>query len=240
MKNKCNIIRDILPLYVEDMVSADTSAFVEEHLEKCAECRAELEDMKKSNGLEKNNVSVADEIMPESRYTGIPDIERKSIFHALNSKAVSRKYAASIGKKYEDLNIIVVHLGGGISVGAHRKGQVIDVNNALDGEGPFSTERAGTVPAGQLVDLCFSGRFSKIQIKKMLNGRGGLSAHLGMNDMITIAAKAEAGEEPFKEVVDAIMEENGRDIQKVKANFADYEDMKAELEKIREQTQNIE
>lgn len=147
---------------------------------------------------------VADEFMPESRYTGIPDIERKSIFHALNSKAVSRKYAASIGKAYEDLNLIVVHLGGGISVGAHRKGQVIDVNNALDGEGPFSTERAGTVPAGQLVDLCFEGRYSKLQIKKMLSGRGGLSAYLGMNDMITIAAKAEAGEEPFKSVLDGM------------------------------------
>jgi butyrate kinase len=155
---------------------------------------------------------VADEFMPESRYTGIPDIERKSIFHALNSKAVSRKYAASIGKEYEDLNIIVVHLGGGISVGAHRKGQVIDVNNALDGDGPFSTERAGTIPAGQLVDLCFSGQYSKLQIKKMLNGRGGLSAHLGMNDMITIAAKAEAGEEPFKSVVDAMFYTIAREV----------------------------
>ena len=155
---------------------------------------------------------VADEFMPESRYTGIPNIERKSIFHALNSKAVSRKFAASIGKEYEDLNIIVVHLGGGISVGAHRKGEVIDVNNALDGDGPFSTERAGTIPAGQLVDLCFSGQYSKLQIKKMLNGRGGLSAHLGMNDMITISAKAEAGEEPFKSVVDAMFYTIAREV----------------------------
>ena len=105
-----------------------------------------------------------------------------------------------------------MHLGGGISVGAHRKGEVIDVNNALDGDGPFSTERAGTIPAGQLVDLCFSGQYSKLQIKKMLNGRGGLSAHLGMNDMITIAAKAEAGEEPFKSVVDAMFYTIAREV----------------------------
>ena len=147
---------------------------------------------------------VADELMPEARLTGIPEIERISIFHALNSKAVSRRYAASIGKENEDLNLIVVHLGGGISVGAHRKGLVVDVNNALNGDGPFSTERAGTIPADQLVELCFSGRYSKRQLKKMLNGRGGLSAHLGVNDMITIAAKAEAGEEPFKSVLDSM------------------------------------
>ena len=155
---------------------------------------------------------VADEFMPESRFTGIPEIERISIFHALNSKAVSRKYAASVNRKYEDMNIIVVHLGGGISVSAHRKGLVIDVNNALDGDGPFSTERAGTVPAGQLVELCFSGQYSKQQIKKMLNGRGGLSAHLGNNDMISISAKAEAGEEPFKSVVDAMFYTIAREV----------------------------
>ena len=148
---------------------------------------------------------VVDERIPEAKLTGIPEIERISIFHALNSKAVSRRYAASIGKHYEELNLIVVHLGGGISVGAHRKGLVIDTNNALNGDGPFSPERAGTVPADQLAELCFSGKYNLRQIKKMLNGGGGLSAHLGMNDMITIAAKAEAGEEPFKSVLDAML-----------------------------------
>lgn len=148
---------------------------------------------------------VVDEFMPEARLTGIPEINRLSIFHALNSKAVSRKYAASIGKAYEDLNLIVVHMGGGISVGAHRKGKVIDVNNALNGDGPFSPERAGTVPADQLVELCFSGKYDKRKIKKMLNGNGGLVAHLCMTDMITIASKAEAGEEPYKQVLDAMM-----------------------------------
>ena len=148
---------------------------------------------------------VVDERMPEAKLTGIPEIQRISIFHALNSKAVSHRYAASIGKHYEDLNLIVIHLGGGISVGAHLKGKVIDVNNALNGDGPFSPERAGTVPADQLAELCFSGKYNLRQIKKMLNGGGGLAAHLGENDMITIASKAERGEQPYKEVLDAML-----------------------------------
>ncbi len=148
---------------------------------------------------------VVDEMQPVARLTGIPGIERISIFHALNSKAVSRRYATSIGKHYEDLNLIVVHLGGGISVGAHRKGKVIDVNNALNGDGPFTPERAGTIPADQFAELCFSGKYTLKQVKKMLNGKGGLTAHLGTNDVITIASKAEQGEEPFKEVLDAML-----------------------------------
>ena len=155
---------------------------------------------------------VVDERMQEAKLTGIPGIERISIFHALNSKAVSRKYAASIGKRYEDLNLIVVHLGGGISVGAHRKGQVVDVNNALDGDGPFSPERAGTIPAGQFAELCFSGKYELRQVKKMLNGKGGLTAHLGETDMRVIAAKAEAGEEPYKGVLDAMLYGVGKEV----------------------------
>ena len=148
---------------------------------------------------------VVDEMDEVARYTGMPEVRRKSVFHALNSKAVSRRYAASVGKPYEELNLIVTHIGGGISVSAHRKGRVIDVNNALDGEGPFSTERAGTMPAGQLVELCFSGRYSKRQIMKMIHGRGGMTAYLGNNDMITISAEAEKGEEPYKTLLDAMV-----------------------------------
>lgn len=148
---------------------------------------------------------VVDELQPEARFTGIPGIARKSVFHALNSKAVSRRYASSIGRRYEDLRLIVAHLGGGISVGAHLCGRVVDVNNALDGEGPFSPERAGTLPAGQLVDLCFSGRYDCKQIKQMIRGKGGLTAYLGTNDMITISRKAEDGEEPYKSVLDAML-----------------------------------
>ena len=148
---------------------------------------------------------VVDEMQEVARYTGIPGIRRKSVFHALNSKAVSRQYAASINKSYESLRLIVAHMGGGISVSAHDGGKVIDVNNALDGEGPFSTERAGTLPAGQLVDLCFSGDYSIKQIKKMIHGGGGLMAYTGNNDMISIARMAEEGEEPERTALDAML-----------------------------------
>jgi len=148
---------------------------------------------------------VVDELMPEARVTGLPFITRHSIFHALNTKAVARKYAKEIGRPYESLNLIMVHLGGGISVGAHRKGKVIDVNNALNGDGPFSPERAGTLPADQLVELCFSGKHTLPEIKRMLNGAGGLAAHLGMTDVAEIAARAQKGEEPYKGVLDAML-----------------------------------
>ena len=148
---------------------------------------------------------VVDEMRPEARYTGFPGIDRKSIFHALNQKAVARKYAASAGRKYEEMRLIVGHIGGGISVGAHVDGRVVDVNNALDGEGPFSPERAGTVPSGQLVDVCFSGMYTKKQIKQMISGKGGLAALLGETDMITIDRKAAAGEEPYHEVLAAML-----------------------------------
>jgi len=155
---------------------------------------------------------VVDEFIPEARISGIPEIERKSIFHALNSKATSRQYAASIGHRYEDLNLIVVHLGGGISVGAHRRGKVIDVNNALNGDGPISPERAGTVPADQLVDLCYSGKYKLVEMKKLICGKGGLAAHLGTNDVALIASKAEAGEEPYKTVLDAMLYSVGKEV----------------------------
>lgn len=148
---------------------------------------------------------VVDELQPTARLTGLPSMERRSIFHALNAKAVSRRYAASIGRRYEDLNLIVAHLGGGISIGAHRQGQVVDVNNALNGEGPFSPERAGTLPTLQLAELCFSGKVTLADVRRLLSGEGGLMAHLGTKDMITIAARAEAGEEPFRHVLDAML-----------------------------------
>lgn len=148
---------------------------------------------------------VVDELQPEARLSGIPGIERRSVFHALNSKAVARRYAAAQERTYESMNLIVAHLGGGISVGAHRHGRVVDVNNALNGEGPFSTERAGTVPAGQFAELCFSGKYNLKQVKQMIHGKGGLTAYLGTNDMITIAAHAEAGEEPWHGVLAAML-----------------------------------
>lgn len=148
---------------------------------------------------------VVDEFDRRARICGFPGIQRESIFHALNQKAVARQYAASVGKKYEDLNLIVAHLGGGISVGAHRKGNVIDVNNALNGEGPIAPERSGTLPADQLVRLCFSGKYTQAQIMKMLAGYGGCQALLGIKDMKEISRRAELGEEPYHEVLEAML-----------------------------------
>lgn len=125
---------------------------------------------------------VVDEMEDIARISGMPEIERKSIFHALNQKAVAKRYAKECGKRYEDLNLIVAHMGGGISVGAHKGGKVVDVNNALDGEGPFSPERTGSLPVGELMKLCFSGKYTHDEMKKKICGKGGFVAYLGTND----------------------------------------------------------
>jgi len=147
---------------------------------------------------------VVDELQEVARISGHPLFERKSIFHALNQKAVARNYALEIGKDYEMLNLIVAHMGGGISVGAHEKGRVIDVNQALDGEGPFSPERSGTLPTGQLVNACFSGEYSKDEVKKMLVGKGGYVGYFGINDAYQIEKDARAGNEKAKLIENAM------------------------------------
>lgn len=125
---------------------------------------------------------VVDEMEPVARISGLPGIERKSIVHALNQKAVAKRYSKDKKVKYDDLNLIVSHMGGGISVGAHKKGRIVDVNNALDGEGPFSPERSGSLPVGDLVKLCYSSKYTLEEVKKMINGKGGFVAYLGTND----------------------------------------------------------
>ena len=119
---------------------------------------------------------VVDELEEVARISGVPELPRKSKFHALNQKAVAKRYGKESGKGYENLNLIVVHMGGGVSVGAHKLGKVIDVNNALDGEGAFSPERAGTVPAGDLVKMCFSGQYTESEIYSKIVGKGGYVA----------------------------------------------------------------
>ena len=136
---------------------------------------------------------VVDEFDDIARISGHPLFYRLSIFHALNQKAVAREYARSIRRKYEDLNLIVVHLGGGITIGAHRKGRVIDVNQGLDGEGPFSPERSGTLPVMDLVRLCFSGKYSHKEVQKMVKGEGGLVAYLGTNNAYDVEKMVDAG-----------------------------------------------
>jgi len=167
---------------------------------------------------------VVDELQPVARISGHPEIERVSIFHALNQKAVARTYAASIGKKYEDINLIVVHMGGGISVGAHKKGRVIDVNNAFNGDGPFSPERTGGLPSGQLVDLCFSGKFSHSELKLMITGKGGMVAYLGTNNFVEVCKMADNGDQKALLIKNAVSYQIGKEVGALSAVLGGHVD----------------
>ncbi|HAH59636.1 MAG: butyrate kinase [Lentimicrobiaceae bacterium] len=147
---------------------------------------------------------VVDELSELARVSGHPEFSRKSIFHALNQKAIARQHARSIMRKYEDLNLIVVHLGGGISVGAHQRGLVVDVNQALDGEGPFSPERSGTLPSADLVRLSYSGKFTQKELLQMIKGKGGMTAFLGTNNAYEVEKRAQAGDEHAKFIFEAM------------------------------------
>ena len=152
---------------------------------------------------------VVDELADVARYAGHPLFQRVSIFHALNQKAVAKRFAKEHGKKYEDLNLIVCHMGGGCSIGAHVKGSVVDTQNALDGA--FSPERSGTLPTGQLVKLCCSGKYTEAELNRMLSGRGGLVAYTGSNDMRYLLAEAEH-DKKIAGVVDAFHYQIGKEI----------------------------
>ncbi|HOW88752.1 MAG TPA: butyrate kinase, partial [Elusimicrobiales bacterium] len=137
---------------------------------------------------------VVDEMDPLARFSGMPENPRISIFHALNQKRVARHAARNLGKPYEECDLIVMHGGGGISVGAHKKGRVVDVNNALDGDGPFTPQRSGGVPAGGLVRMCFSGKYTLADMKLKLKGRGGMIAYTGTSDMLALEKYILTGE----------------------------------------------
>ena len=148
---------------------------------------------------------VVDELADVARLSGVAELPRKSKFHALNQKAVAKRYGADSGKGYENLNLIVTHMGGGVSVGAHKNGKVIDVNNALDGEGAFSPERAGTLPVGDLVKMCFSGKYSEQEIFSKVVGKGGLVSYLNTNDARDMLKMAAEGDEKATLVRDAFV-----------------------------------
>lgn len=149
---------------------------------------------------------VVDELNDYARVCGSPLMQRMSIWHPLNQRAIARRFARENGKRYEDLNLVVAHLGGGVSVAAHEHGKAVDVNNALDGEGPFAPERAGTLPASSLVKLCFSGKYDENQVMKMLKGNAGLAALLGTNDMREVERRlCEDHDEKAKLFVDAMI-----------------------------------
>lgn len=155
---------------------------------------------------------VVDELMPIARYSGVPELPRKSVFHALNQKAVAKRYAKEIGVAYDKLNLIVVHMGGGVSVGAHQNGRVVDIFNALDGDGAFSPERAGGVPSGALIKMCFSGEYTEAQVYKKIVGNGGFNAYLGTNDMRDVAKMIQGGDAHADEVREAFIMQVAKDI----------------------------
>ena len=137
---------------------------------------------------------VVDEMDDIAKVTGLPEIKRRSIFHALNQKQVARRAAKDLGKSYDEVNLIVVHLGGGVSIGMHAKGKVVDVNNALNGDGPFAPERAGSLPVWDTINLAMSGKYTLSEWKKKLAGKGGIVAHLGTNDMREVEERVKNGD----------------------------------------------
>jgi len=155
---------------------------------------------------------VVDELEDVARISGLKEIERMSIFHSLNQKAVARRHARSLNKNYKDLNLIVVHLGGGISIGAHKKGKVIDVANALDGEGPFSPERSGSLPVGSLVDLCYSNKYTVEEVKDMVKGQGGLVSYLDTNDGREVSERISDGDEYAEKIYHAMAYQVAKEI----------------------------
>lgn len=155
---------------------------------------------------------VVDELDEVARISGIPDIKRRSIFHALNQKQVARLAARELKKSYDEINLIVVHMGGGISVGVHKKGKVVDVNNALNGEGPFTPERSGSLPVWDLVKLVLSGKYTRDELKKKITGKGGLVAYLGTNDLREVREMMNRGNEKAKLLHEAMAYQISKEI----------------------------
>ena len=155
---------------------------------------------------------VVDELEDEARVCGSPLMRRICIWHALNQKAIARRFAREYGKRYEDLNLIICHLGGGISVAVHRKGLAVDANNALDGEGPFSPERAGTLPAASLIHLCYSGKYTKEELLKRISGKAGLMAHLGTTNVKELLGRIERGDKEVELLIDAMIYQTAKTI----------------------------
>jgi butyrate kinase len=201
-------IYEISPEMIEDMKSGKFG----QHPNMCGGIVAHT--LGKERGIPALTVDppTVDEMSVSAHYSGIPQILRQSSFHALNQKATARKIAAVLGKSYEEVNLIVAHLGGGISVGAHQQGRVVDVNNALDGDGPFSPERAGSLPAGDLVKLCFSGDYSKEEVLKLVQGGGGLVAYLGTTNGLEIEKRISAGDSVAAEVFEAMSYQIAKEI----------------------------
>jgi len=146
-----------------------------------------------------------DEFITEARITGIPEVYRESRIHALNQKEIATRYAKKIGKKYTNLNLIICHLGGGISIAAHHKGKMIDCNDIVNGDGPMAPTRSGFVPAKQLINLCFSGKYTQKELSSFMTRTGGIIAHLGTNDLREVRKMIDSGNEKAKIIYDALV-----------------------------------
>lgn len=147
---------------------------------------------------------VVDEMDDVARISGMPMCPRKPIFHALNQKAIARLHCDRVGWTYEESNLIVAHMGGGISVAAHKQGRIVDVNNALDGDGPFAPDRAGSIPSSELIKVCFSGQYTKEELLKFISSKGGLVAYLGTNSVIQVMERIEEGDQRAKKVLESM------------------------------------
>lgn len=158
------------------------------------------------------NPVVVDEFEDIARIAGHPLFERKSIYHALNQKAIAHDYARARSIPYEELNLIVAHIGGGITIGAHKKGKVVDVNQGLDGEGPFSPERSGSLPIGQIISTCFSEKYTEKEIRKMVTGKGGVVSYFQTNDIRKLKNMMDAGDKKAKLIFEAMAYQVSKDI----------------------------
>ncbi|MFI3318001.1 MAG: butyrate kinase [Rikenellaceae bacterium] len=155
---------------------------------------------------------VVDEMEPVARISGLVEAPRRSLFHALNSKAIARLHAEKVGKSYEELNLLVLHMGGGVSVSVHKQGRVVDTYDAISGDGTFSPERAGRISAATMIDLCFSGKYTEAQLRKMIIGHGGIMAHLGTNSMQEVVAKVESGDKQAELILEAFCYNVSKDV----------------------------
>lgn len=155
---------------------------------------------------------VTDEFEALAKYSGHPDMPRKSSFHALNHKGVAMHYSKEVHRRYEDINLIVAHMGGGISVAAHKKGKMVDANDALTGDGPFSTNRTGSLPAGKLIETCYSGKYTKEEMLRQVNGEGGLYAYVGETDLQKVEQRAQFGDAICAEVIEAMAYQISKEI----------------------------
>ena len=153
-----------------------------------------------------------DEMEDVARISGVPGIVRQSLFHALNIKSIARKIAKELNKPLTDCNLIGVHMGGGISVAAIKKGKVVDVNNALLGMGPFSTQRAGALPLSGVIDMCFSGEYTKTKIEKIFSKTSGLMGYLGTDNDIEIEKEVEKGNEKYRQILEAMAYQVSKEI----------------------------